>query len=50
MRLLETPENADFLNNREVVQNLKNRLDCRKFHVNIPIKSNAIGHIWVNGY
>ena len=35
---------------REVVQNVKNRLDCRKFHVNNPVTSNAIGHIWVNGY
>ena len=35
---------------REVVQNVKNRLDCREFHVNNPVTSNAIGHIWVNGY
>ena len=35
---------------REVVQNVKNRLDCRKFHVNNPVTSNAIGHIRVNGY
>ena len=32
------------------MQNVKNRLDCRKFNVSNPVTSNANGHIWVSGY
>ena len=44
---MELSINMMDLYKREVVQNVKNRLDCRKFHLNTPITSNAIGHFWV---